>query len=84
MSASIAGILATQAVQDLVTLLTSVRVQLFAVGLLSAAAAGLVATQAASTLPDDDVGGTSGVSYLAETLEGAKAFAELWAVRTRL
>jgi tryptophan 2,3-dioxygenase len=29
-------------------------------------------------------GGTSGVSYLAETLEGAKAFPELWAVRTRL
>lgn len=29
-------------------------------------------------------GGTSGVSYLAGTLEGAKAFPELWAVRTRL
>jgi len=29
-------------------------------------------------------GGTTGVSYLAETLEGAKAFPELWAVRTRL
>src|SRR5207244_3432122 len=29
-------------------------------------------------------GGTAGVSYLAETLEGAKAFGELWAVRTRL
>jgi tryptophan 2,3-dioxygenase len=29
-------------------------------------------------------GGTSGVSYLAETLAGAKAFPELWAVRTRL
>ena len=29
-------------------------------------------------------GGTAGVSYLAETLVGAKAFAELWAVRTRL
>src|SRR6266446_8257035 len=28
-------------------------------------------------------GGTTGVSYLAETLTGAKAFAELWAVRTR-
>jgi tryptophan 2,3-dioxygenase len=29
-------------------------------------------------------GGTSGVAYLAEGLEGAKAFPELWAVRTRL
>ena len=29
-------------------------------------------------------GGTSGVSYLAEGLENAKAFPELWAVRTRL
>jgi tryptophan 2,3-dioxygenase len=29
-------------------------------------------------------GGTSGVSYLAEGLESAKAFPELWAVRTRL
>jgi tryptophan 2,3-dioxygenase len=29
-------------------------------------------------------GGTTGVSYLAEGLEGAKAFPELWAVRTRL
>jgi tryptophan 2,3-dioxygenase len=29
-------------------------------------------------------GGTSGVSYLAEGLEGAKAFPDLWAVRTRL
>jgi tryptophan 2,3-dioxygenase len=29
-------------------------------------------------------GGTTGVSYLAGTLEGAKAFPELWAVRTRL
>ena len=29
-------------------------------------------------------GGTSGVAYLAGTLEGAKAFPELWAVRTRL
>jgi len=29
-------------------------------------------------------GGTTGVSYLAETLQGAKAFPELWAVRTRL
>jgi tryptophan 2,3-dioxygenase len=29
-------------------------------------------------------GGTTGVSYLAETLEGAKAFPELWGVRTRL
>jgi tryptophan 2,3-dioxygenase len=29
-------------------------------------------------------GGTAGVSYLAGTLEGAKAFPELWAVRTRL
>ena len=29
-------------------------------------------------------GGTTGVSYLAEMLEGAKAFAELWDVRTRL
>jgi tryptophan 2,3-dioxygenase len=29
-------------------------------------------------------GGTTGVSYLAETLEDAKAFPELWAVRTRL
>jgi tryptophan 2,3-dioxygenase len=29
-------------------------------------------------------GGTAGVSYLAETLEGAKAFAQLWDVRTRL
>jgi tryptophan 2,3-dioxygenase len=29
-------------------------------------------------------GGTPGVSYLAGTLEGAKAFPELWAVRTRL
>ena len=29
-------------------------------------------------------GGTAGVSYLAETLQGAKAFPELWAVRTRL
>jgi tryptophan 2,3-dioxygenase len=29
-------------------------------------------------------GGTSGVSYLAEGLESAKAFPELWSVRTRL
>jgi tryptophan 2,3-dioxygenase len=29
-------------------------------------------------------GGTTGVSYLAETLEGAKPFPELWDVRTRL
>jgi tryptophan 2,3-dioxygenase len=29
-------------------------------------------------------GGTTGASYLAETLEGAKAFVELWDVRTRL
>jgi tryptophan 2,3-dioxygenase len=29
-------------------------------------------------------GGTTGVSYLAEMLEGAKAFPELWGVRTRL
>ena len=29
-------------------------------------------------------GGTSGVAYLAEELEAAKAFPELWAVRTRL
>src|ERR1700694_1174421 len=29
-------------------------------------------------------GGTSGVSYLASTLQGAKPFPELWAVRTRL
>ena len=29
-------------------------------------------------------GGTSGVAYLAGTLEGSKAFPELWAVRTRL
>ena len=29
-------------------------------------------------------GGTSGASYLAETLESAKAFQELWDVRTRL
>jgi tryptophan 2,3-dioxygenase len=29
-------------------------------------------------------GGTPGVSYLAEVLEGAKAFPELWDVRTRL
>jgi len=29
-------------------------------------------------------GGTTGVTYLAETLEGAKAFPELWAVRTRI
>lgn len=29
-------------------------------------------------------GGTAGVSYLAEGLESAKAFPELWAVRTRL
>ncbi len=29
-------------------------------------------------------GGTTGVSYLAEVLEGAKAFPELWGVRTRL
>jgi tryptophan 2,3-dioxygenase len=29
-------------------------------------------------------GGTTGVSYLAEMLEGAKAFSELWDVRTRL
>src|SRR5579859_3792377 len=29
-------------------------------------------------------GGTTGVSYLAGTLEGAKAFPELWDVRTRL
>ncbi len=29
-------------------------------------------------------GGTSGVAYLAEGLENAKAFPELWAVRTRL
>jgi tryptophan 2,3-dioxygenase len=29
-------------------------------------------------------GGTTGVRYLAEGLESAKAFAELWAVRTRL
>jgi tryptophan 2,3-dioxygenase len=29
-------------------------------------------------------GGTSGVAYLAGTLEGAKAFPELWDVRTRL
>jgi tryptophan 2,3-dioxygenase len=29
-------------------------------------------------------GGTAGVSYLAEGLEAAKAFPELWAVRTRL
>jgi tryptophan 2,3-dioxygenase len=29
-------------------------------------------------------GGTAGVAYLAGTLEGAKAFPELWAVRTRL
>src|SRR5205085_787876 len=29
-------------------------------------------------------GGTTGVSYLAETLEGVKAFSELWAIRTRL
>src|SRR5438552_1460255 len=29
-------------------------------------------------------GGTSGVSYLAEALEGAKAFPEFWVVRTRL
>jgi tryptophan 2,3-dioxygenase len=29
-------------------------------------------------------GGTSGVSYLAEVLEGSKAFPELWDVRTRL
>jgi tryptophan 2,3-dioxygenase len=29
-------------------------------------------------------GGTTGVSYLAESLEGAKPFAELWDVRTRL
>jgi tryptophan 2,3-dioxygenase len=29
-------------------------------------------------------GGTTGVAYLAGTLEGAKAFPELWAVRTRL
>ncbi|HEY1295150.1 MAG TPA: tryptophan 2,3-dioxygenase family protein, partial [Chloroflexota bacterium] len=29
-------------------------------------------------------GGTSGVAYLAEGLESAKAFPELWAVRTRL
>jgi len=29
-------------------------------------------------------GGTTGVAYLAEVLEGAKAFPELWAVRTRL
>jgi tryptophan 2,3-dioxygenase len=29
-------------------------------------------------------GGTTGVSYLAETLGGAKAFPELWGVRTRL
>ena len=29
-------------------------------------------------------GGTTGVSYLAEGLESAKAFPELWAVRTRL
>jgi tryptophan 2,3-dioxygenase len=29
-------------------------------------------------------GGTTGVSYLAEALEGAKAFSELWDVRTRL
>jgi tryptophan 2,3-dioxygenase len=29
-------------------------------------------------------GGTTGVSYLAETLQGAKAFPDLWDVRTRL
>lgn len=29
-------------------------------------------------------GGTSGVAYLAEVLENAKAFPDLWAVRTRL
>jgi len=29
-------------------------------------------------------GGTTGVAYLAGTLEGAKAFPELWGVRTRL
>jgi tryptophan 2,3-dioxygenase len=29
-------------------------------------------------------GGTTGVSYLAEVLQGAKAFPELWGVRTRL
>src|SRR5579859_4740709 len=29
-------------------------------------------------------GGTAGVSYLAETLQGAKAFPQLWDVRTRL
>src|SRR6266851_10480132 len=29
-------------------------------------------------------GGTAGVSYLAETLEGSKAFSALWDVRTRL
>jgi len=29
-------------------------------------------------------GGTTGVSYLSEMLEGAKAFSELWDVRTRL
>src|SRR6266849_2840588 len=29
-------------------------------------------------------GGTTGVPYLAEVLEGAKAFPELWGVRTRL
>jgi tryptophan 2,3-dioxygenase len=29
-------------------------------------------------------GGTSGVTYLAGTLQGAKAFPELWGVRTRL
>jgi tryptophan 2,3-dioxygenase len=29
-------------------------------------------------------GGTTGVSYLAEGLESARAFPELWDVRTRL
>ena len=29
-------------------------------------------------------GGTTGVAYLAEGLENAKAFPDLWAVRTRL
>jgi tryptophan 2,3-dioxygenase len=29
-------------------------------------------------------GGTTGVSYLAEGLESAKAFPDLWDVRTRL